>query len=77
MQSWIRHEKYIHLPKLIEDYRQRINPILNVFCIQTAGYNDSILPQSMYRATNFASWTGKETVYAKKVIALWDQLDLF
>ena len=77
MQSWIRHEKYIHLPKLVEDYRQRINPILNVFCIQTAGYNDSILPQSMYRATNFASWTGKETLYAKKVIALWDQLDLF
>lgn len=70
-----RTEKFLHLPKLIEDYRKRINPKLNVFTIQTAGYNDAILPQSMYRATIFSSWTGKEVDYAKKAIELWDRLD--
>ena len=67
--------KYIHVPKLVNDYRQRINPTLNVFLVQTAGYNDSILPQSMYRTTILSSWTGREVVYAEKVIELWDKLD--
>ena len=66
--SKTKNSKYIHVPKLIENYRQSINPKLNVFTIQTAGYNDSIMPQSMYRATMFSSWTGREVVYAKKVI---------
>ena len=67
--------KYIHVPKLVNDYRKRINPKLNVFSVQTAGYNDAILPQSMYRTTILSSWTGREVVYAEKVIELWDKLD--
>jgi hypothetical protein len=73
--SKTKNSKYIHVPKLIENYRQSINPKLNVFTIQTAGYNDSIMPQSMYRATMFSSWTGREVVYAEKVIKLWNELD--
>ena len=78
--KWISNLKsenanYIHVPKLVENYRQTVNEKLNVFTIQTAGYNDSVLPQSMYRSAILSSWTGKEAVYAQKVIELWDKLE--
>lgn len=67
--------KYINVPKLVENYRNTIHNKLNVFTIQTAGYNDSIINQSTYRGANLSSWTGKEAVYAEKIIKLWNQLD--
>ena len=66
---------FIHIPKLIQEYRKILPHKLNVFSIQTAGYNDSILPQATYRGANISSWTGREVVYAEKIIQLWDQLD--
>ena len=46
---------------------------MNVFTIQTAGYNDSILPQNFERVAIMAGWTGKEVVYAQKLIEKWDK----
>lgn len=68
-------QNYIDVAKLLEWYRQNINPKLNVFTIQTAGYNDSILPQSTYRGAMLSGWTGNEAVYAEKIIELWDKFD--
>ena len=69
------NQMFIHVPKLVENYRKRINPKLNVFTIQTAGYQDSILPQSIYRGGYLHGWTGKEVLYAEKMNALWDEFD--
>ena len=69
------HYNYIHIPKLIQEYRKRLPHKLNVFSIQTAGYNDSILPQSTYRGANLSSWTGREVFYAEKLIELWKKID--
>ena len=66
---------YIHVPKLLENYRKNINKKLNVFMVQTAGYNDTILPQSTYRGAILSSWTGNEVVYADQIIKLWDQIE--
>jgi hypothetical protein len=66
---------YIHLPKLIEHYRTIINKKLNVFTVQTAGYNDSICPQSLYRYDILAGWTGQESTFAYQKIQLWDKLE--
>ena len=69
------NQMFIHVPKLVENYRKRINPKLNVFTIQTAGYQDSILPQSIYRGGYLHGWTGREVLYAEKMNALWDEFD--
>ena len=68
-------QKFIHIPKLIQEYRKFLPHKLNVFSIQTAGYNDSILPQSTYRGANLSSWTGREVFYAEKLIELWNKID--
>lgn len=68
-------QKFIHIPKLIQEYRGLLSNKLNVFSIQTAGYNDSVLPQCTYRGANLSSWTGREVFYAEKVIDLWNKID--
>ena len=43
--------------------------------IQTAGYDNTILPESTYRGAILAGWTGNEVVYAKELSKLWDELE--
>lgn len=40
-----RHGRYIDVPKLIADYRRNVNPNVKVFCVQIAGYQDTIVPE--------------------------------
>lgn len=58
--------------KLIETYRKTVNAKLNVFCIQTAGYTNSVMPENKYRGANLSGWTGKEAAYAREVINIWN-----
>lgn len=66
---------YIDIHKCIHKYRMEINPKFNVFMVQTAGYNDAIVPQTTYRGAIMAGWTGNEVVYADKLIKLWDEVE--
>ena len=59
---------YIDVARLIEAYRQEVNPRVNVYCIQTAGYNNVAVPENGYRTTVLYGWTGKELVYADAFI---------
>lgn len=59
---------------VINSYR-RINPKLNVFIVQTAGYATTILPVGFYRVGNLCGFTGKEIISAKKMIEDWDEFD--
>ena len=63
-------EKFIHVPLLVENYRNTIHPKINVFTVQTAGYNDTILPQTLNRYCILSGWTGNEVLYAEKMIQL-------
>lgn len=67
------NKKYIDVLKLIEKYRKKVNPKLNVFSIQVAGYNNAIIPQNIYRGAVLSGWTGKEAVFAEKLINLWNE----
>ena len=67
--------KYIDVMSLITNYRRTLNPKLNVFMVQTAGYNDAIVPQTTYRGAIMAGWTGNEVVYADKLVKLWDEVE--
>lgn len=66
---------YIDVLKLAQEYRRTVNPKVNLFSIQTAGYDNSILPENEYRTSILTGWTGKEVVYAKALIDIWDRMD--
>lgn len=66
---------YIDVNKLIKQYRTKVNPKVNVFCIQTAGYNNILIPEYIYRGAYLYGWTGKESLFASKIIEQWDIME--
>lgn len=66
-------DRYIDVLKLVQEYRRTVNPRVNVFSIQTAGYDNSVLPENEHRTSILSGWTGKETVYAKELIDIWNK----
>jgi hypothetical protein len=66
---------YIDVLKLITDYRQQVNPKVNVFSVQVAGYNNSVTPENLYRSSILTGWTGKEVLYANYLTELWDSIE--
>ncbi|MCL1993743.1 MAG: hypothetical protein FWG66_12445 [Spirochaetes bacterium] len=69
------NDRYIDVAKLIATYRKKVNPKVNVFSVQTAGYNNVCIPEYGYRTNILYGWTGKELLFAKKMIEFWDDLD--
>lgn len=63
---------YINVFDLILAYRRKVNPDVNVFSIQTAGYNNVCIPEYAYRTCILYGWTGKELNFAREMIDLWD-----
>lgn len=66
---------YINVYALIKEYRKKVNPKVNVFCIQTAGYKDVLIPELAYRTAIQYGWSGKEAVFAKEYIRQWDEIE--
>lgn len=66
---------YINVFKLIQDYRKKVNPKVNVFTIQTAGYDNVLIPEYAYRTNIMYGWTGREAEFAKAMIDQWNELD--
>ena len=66
---------YIDVLALVNAYRKKVNPKVNVFTVQVAGYNNSVLPENFYRGAVLAGWTGKEPVFAKAIIDAWDSVE--
>lgn len=69
------HGRYIDVLKLAQKYRKVVNPKVNIFTVQTAGYNNSVVPESMYRGAILGGWTGKESTYAKTIIDTWNDVE--
>lgn len=68
-------ERYVDVAKLINAYRQKVNPKVNVFSVQTAGYTNAVIPEYGYRTNIMYGWTGKELIFADSIIKLWDEHD--
>lgn len=73
---WISEWNMIDVAKLIAAYRRQVNPKVNVYCIQTAGYDNVLIPENGYRTTLLYGWTGKELVYADAMNRFWDEVDM-
>jgi hypothetical protein len=67
--------KYIDVLALVQEYRKKVNPKVNVYCVQVAGYNNTVLPENLYRTSILSGWTGKEVLYASKMNDLWNQIE--
>lgn len=67
--------EHIDVAKLVEAYREKVNPKVNVYCVQTAGYTNVLLPEYAYRFNVLYGWTGKELVFADMMNKFWDRLD--
>ena len=67
--------KYVDVAKLIDEYRRTVNPKVNVFCVQTAGYTNVSVPEYGYRTNILYGWTGKEAFFADAMIRFWDEVD--
>jgi len=66
---------YIDVLALVDKYRRTVNPKVNVFSVQVGGYNNSVLPENLYRGAILAGWTGKESIYAKAIIDTWNSIE--
>lgn len=66
---------YINVYKLILDYRKKVNPKVNVISVQTAGYDNVLVPEMSYRTAILYGWTGRESEFAKRYIDLWDSME--
>jgi hypothetical protein len=50
---------YIDVLSLVNTYRKDVHPKVNVFSVQVAGYDNSIMPDIVYRGALLSGWTGK------------------
>lgn len=66
---------YIDVIKLIDKYRNTVNSKVNIFCVQVAGYDNVLVPESLYRTSILYGWSGKESLYANKINKLWDEIE--
>lgn len=66
---------YVDVLKMVEEYREKVNPKVNVFTVQVAGYNNSLIPCNLYRGGILTGWTGKESVFASELIKVWDEIE--
>jgi len=67
--------RYIDVLKLVQEYRENVNPKVNIFSVQVAGYKNSVVPENLYRTAILTGWTGKEVVYANYLKNVWDELE--
>jgi hypothetical protein len=72
---WIYEWNMIDVAKLIAAYRRQVNPKVNVYCVQTAGYDNVLIPENGYRTSILYGWTGSELVYAHAINRFWDGKD--
>lgn len=67
--------RYIDVLKLINKYRSTVNPKVNIFSVQTAGYDNVLIPEYLYRGALLYGWTGKESLFASELIKQWDAIE--
>ena len=65
----------IDVNMLVKLYREQVNPKVNVFCIQTAGYTNVLVPEYGYRTAILYGWTGRELVFADAMNRTWNELE--
>lgn len=61
---------YIDVPKLIAEYRNKVNPDVQVFLVQTAGYQDTIIPEFFNKTYILGGWSDKVLHFAAEMASV-------
>ena len=67
--------RMINVYKLVLEYRKKVNSAVNIIMTQTAGYNNTLLPEMSYRTAICSGWTGKEATFLSAMTKEWDKVD--
>lgn len=54
---WTASTPFIDVPKLVQAYRQQVNPHVLVFLVQVAGYQDTIMPEFYDKTYILGGWS--------------------
>jgi len=57
----------IDVPMLIQEYRNTVNRNVNVYLVQTAGYEDTIVPEFYERTYILGGWSGNLLKFASRM----------
>lgn len=66
----------IDVPSLVATYRREVNPKVNVYLVQVAGYSDTIIPEAYYRTFILGGWSAGLLRYAHQMAQIFDGSDL-
>lgn len=72
--SWPGDARFIDVAKLIATYRAKVNSKVNVFMVQIAGYEDTLVPEFYDRTFIMGGWSGNVIHFARKMIDIADGL---
>jgi hypothetical protein len=62
-----RENRYIDVAKLINDYRNKVNPNVNIFLVQVAGYKDALAPEFYNKTYILGGWGDGLLRFAKEI----------
>jgi len=65
--------RFIHVPKLIKEYRNKVNKNVMVYCVQCAGYTDTIVPENYDRTFILGGWSDGVIRFAANMSKMYDQ----
>jgi hypothetical protein len=60
--------RYIDVAKMVRTYRDRVNSDVNVFLVQIAGYEDTLVPEFYDRTFIIGGWSGSIFKFAHRMI---------
>lgn len=61
--------------EMIQTYRREVYDKVNVYSVQTAGYDNMVVPEHAYRTSIFSGWNGNFLTFADMVNKQWDEVD--
>jgi len=67
------YARYIDVAKLVKTYREKVNPKVNVFLVQIAGYQDTLIPEFYDRTYILGGWSDQLLRFAAQMIAMTEQ----
>jgi hypothetical protein len=70
---WPGGGRYIDVPKLIAEYRAKVNPNVKVFLVQIAGYTDTLVPEYYKDTYILGGWGPGILKFAAEMANLSDQ----
>lgn len=65
--QWQKTGKFIDVAKLIKTYREQVNPDVNVYLVQVAGYRDTLVPEFYEKTFILGGWGDGVLRFAHKM----------